>query len=171
MDGRGGDDGRVTPAGKCSRVHGYPTEKIECPCRGETEAKRDREAGIPKVETIATPIPECKFVRGIELMKKWAKESSLPPSLTPEFRGPVRFQEDLSWAHGSGHEVEAGQVGLVAWQFGERLAVWVDGVLLYAVPVDAVAMIASPAPGENPARENAGNPEIVGVVAQQELKG
>lgn len=66
--------------------------------------------------------------------------SSPPPSPMPEFRGPVRFLESLSWCHGSGHEVEAGQVGEVAWQFGDRLAVWVGGVLLYAVPVDAVEL-------------------------------
>ena len=99
------------------------------------------------------------------------KVNSPPPSPVPEIRGPVRFRESLSWAHGSGHEVDAGQVGLVAWQFGDRLAVWSGGVLLYAVPVDAVESIALPAPGEIPAWENAGVSETFGDVAQQSAEG
>lgn len=66
---------------------------------------------------------------------------SLPPAAPPEIRGQVSFVEDLSWHHSTGHSVRAGDLGTVAWQFGDRLAIWSGGVLLHSVPLDCVESI------------------------------
>jgi hypothetical protein len=50
----------------------------------------------------------------------------------------IAFTEDLSWHHATGVSVEKGQCGTVAWQYGQRLAIDVDGVFVHSVPVDCV---------------------------------
>ena len=69
---------------------------------------------------------------------------SLPPVTTLEIRGLVRFTTDLSWHHTSGLEVRSGDVGTVAWRFGDRLAIWVGGSLAHSVPLDCVALVDKP---------------------------
>jgi len=65
----------------------------------------------------------------------------------------VVFLRDLSWCHGAGHEVKAGDTGELAWRFHsggqERLAIWWQGVLLHSVPADAVKCGANAALTEN----------------------
>lgn len=53
----------------------------------------------------------------------------------------MKFTTDLSWHHSTGHSVQAGDLGAVAWQFGDRLAIWSGGVLLHSVPLDCVEMV------------------------------
>lgn len=54
----------------------------------------------------------------------------------------VTFTEDLSYAHCTGHEIKAGQSGRLAWTWRssgkQYAAVWVDGILVYAVPVECL---------------------------------
>lgn len=50
----------------------------------------------------------------------------------------VTFTEDLSWHHSTGVMVTCGQSGTVAWQFGDRLAIHVDGAMVHSVPVECV---------------------------------
>lgn len=151
----------MTTARKCGRcfgqgytiesVYGFPAEKIDCQCQRERQQKMTTQVETAEtgIEEILSPMEKfgsivSRWFPGFEVpvepreREEWWKVNSPPPSPVPEIRGPVRFRESLSWAHGSGHEVDAGQVGVVAWQFGARLAVWSGGVLLYAVPVDAV---------------------------------
>ena len=53
----------------------------------------------------------------------------------------IAFTESLSWHHSTGVSVEKDQLGTVAWQFGERLAVVCDGVMVHSVPVECVARV------------------------------
>jgi hypothetical protein len=66
-------------------------------------------------------------------------EVSLPLPVHRPASGQVTFHEELSWHHSTGVVVPAGAVGEVCWQFGDRLAVLVDGVMVHSVPIDAVA--------------------------------